>query len=145
MLSRIVAVTTAAGIAAGAALPVSLSACGTSADGTTPTPPPDAARPADAATQPDAEAGTSFCTTHPADFCADFGGPIAGAGWDGVDARGGGIIDLVDTTETSKPKALRIRIPAIGSGANAASAVLAKRLPLSAKRKISLALAARFG
>ncbi|MBS2015457.1 MAG: hypothetical protein JST00_21390 [Deltaproteobacteria bacterium] len=94
--------------------------------------------------QPEA-APSVFCKGLTVDFCGEFGGPTPGAGWDGVDARGGGAVALAAATETSAPSVLSSKLPAIATGSNAANAQVAKKLSLGGKKKITLSLAANFG
>ncbi len=86
-----------------------------------------------------------FCKDLPVAFCAEWNGPTPAYGWDGVDARGGGVVELVAATETSPPKALRSALPAVASGANIANAQIAKKLALGGKKKIVLSTMARIG
>ena len=94
--------------------------------------------------QPEAAAPV-FCKGLTVDFCNESSGPTPGAGWDGVDARGGGAVSLVAATETSKPFALKSTLPAITTGSNAANAQVAKKIALAGKKKITISLAANIG
>lgn len=94
--------------------------------------------------QPEAAAPV-FCKGTTADFCSEWSGPTPGAGWDGVDARGGGAVSLVAATETSKPFSLKSTLPAITTGSNAANAQVAKKIALAGKKKITISLAANIG
>lgn len=94
--------------------------------------------------QPEAAAPV-FCKGLTVDFCNESSGPTPGAGWDGVDARGGGAVSLVAATETSKPFALKSTLPAISTGSNAANAQVAKKIALAGKKKITISLAANIG
>jgi hypothetical protein len=130
-----------------ALLSVAIIACGSSSSPTVVPSGPDGSTPADASAPVDAGRdvqAANFCTGVTTDFCADFAGQTPGTGWDGVDARGGGTVTLVDATDSSKPKALRAALGPIG-GANAAAAQLAKKIGLGGKKKVALDIAARFG
>jgi hypothetical protein len=130
-----------------------LGACGS--DGVTPQQPivdassadREAAAPVDSGPRdaPPEASPPVFCKGLTTDFCGEFNGVTPAAGWDGVDARGGGTVTLVDAIGTSLPKAMRSALPAIAGGSNAANAQVAKKLAIAGNKKIVLAFSTRIG
>jgi hypothetical protein len=92
------------------------------------------------------DAGTTFCTTTQATFCADFDrGSTPGADFDGIDTAGGGVLELVDATTSSPPKCLRSALPNLVANELHPKAEVQHRIDLTGKKSLTLDLAMRIG
>jgi hypothetical protein len=90
------------------------------------------------------DAGPTFCSSISAAFCADFDrGTTPGAGFDGVDTAGAGVLELGAATTTSPPSTLRSSLPNLVSNELHAKAEVLHRVALTGKKSFTLDLSMR--